>query len=112
MKGLIFSPGAVDYIFRYSAGIPRNINNLCDNALLNAFASNATIIGRSIIEEVAAQVMAGKERLLIESLCHRIGETLFERIPAIHSLEVALRKLDPPLDSPAEYAEIRMTWQR
>jgi general secretion pathway protein A len=50
----IFSPGAVDYIFRCSAGIPRNINNLCDNALLNGFASSATIISRAIIEEVAA----------------------------------------------------------
>ncbi len=35
----MFSPGAVDYIFRCSAGIPRNINNLCDNAMLNGFAS-------------------------------------------------------------------------
>jgi general secretion pathway protein A len=50
----IFSPGAVDYIFRCSAGIPRNINNLCDNALLNGFASSATVISRAIIEEVAA----------------------------------------------------------
>ena len=29
----VFSPEAVDYIFRCSDGIPRNINNLCDNAL-------------------------------------------------------------------------------
>jgi general secretion pathway protein A len=50
----IFSPGAVDYIFRCSAGIPRNINNLCDNALLNGFASSATVISRAMIEEVAA----------------------------------------------------------
>ena len=50
----IFSPGAVDYIFRCSAGIPRNINNLCDNAMLNGFASSATVISRAIIEEVAA----------------------------------------------------------
>ena len=50
----IFSPGAVDYIFRCSAGIPRNINNLCDNALLNGFASSATVISRAIIEAVAA----------------------------------------------------------
>jgi general secretion pathway protein A len=50
----IFSPGAVDYIFRCSGGIPRNINNLCDNALLNGFASSSTMISRAIIEEVAA----------------------------------------------------------
>ncbi|HEX5705154.1 MAG TPA: AAA family ATPase [Pyrinomonadaceae bacterium] len=50
----LFSPGAVDYIFRCAAGIPRNINNLCDNALLNGFASGATVISRAMIEEVAA----------------------------------------------------------
>ncbi len=49
----IFSPGAIDYIFRCSEGIPRNINNLCDNALLVGFAAGAETIGRSIIEEVA-----------------------------------------------------------
>ena len=49
----IFSPGAVDYIFRCSAGIPRNINNLCDNALVNGFASSTTVISRAIIEQVA-----------------------------------------------------------
>jgi general secretion pathway protein A len=49
----IFSPGAVDYIFRCSAGIPRNINNICDNALLNGFAAGEQIITRAIVEEVA-----------------------------------------------------------
>lgn len=49
----IFSPGAIDYIFRCSEGIPRNINNLCDNALLTGFATGEETIGRSIIEEVA-----------------------------------------------------------
>src|SRR2546430_4485648 len=50
----IFSPGAIDYIFRCAAGIPRQINNLCDNALLNGFAAGESIINRAIVEEVAA----------------------------------------------------------
>ncbi|HKP37109.1 MAG TPA: AAA family ATPase [Pyrinomonadaceae bacterium] len=50
----MFSPGATDYIFRCSGGIPRNINNLCDNAMLNGFASGEQIISRAMIEEVAA----------------------------------------------------------
>jgi general secretion pathway protein A len=49
----IFSPGAIDYIFRCSEGIPRNINNLCDNALLAGYAAGEPVIGSSIIEEVA-----------------------------------------------------------
>ncbi len=51
----IFSPGAIDYIFRCSEGIPRQINNLCDNAMLAGYAAGESIIGRSIIEEVADQ---------------------------------------------------------
>ena len=49
----IFSPGAVDFIFRCSEGIPRQINNLCDNALLTGFAASEPTIGRAVIEEVA-----------------------------------------------------------
>jgi len=49
----IFSPGAVDYIFRCTAGIPRAINNLCDNAMLNGFAAGEPVISRAVIEQVA-----------------------------------------------------------
>ena len=49
----IFSPGAIDYIFRCSEGIPRQINNLCDNAMLSGYAVGESVIGRSIIEDVA-----------------------------------------------------------
>ena len=49
----IFSPDAVEYVFRCSNGIPRLVNNLCDNALLAGFAAGAETIDRSVIEEVA-----------------------------------------------------------
>jgi general secretion pathway protein A len=49
----IFSPGAVDFIYRCSEGIPRNINNLCDNSLLAGYAAGETVVGRSIIEDIA-----------------------------------------------------------
>jgi len=49
----IFSRDAVGYIYRCSEGIPRNINNLCDNALLAGYAAGELTIDRSIIEEVA-----------------------------------------------------------
>ncbi|HEX9917672.1 MAG TPA: AAA family ATPase, partial [Pyrinomonadaceae bacterium] len=49
----IFSPGAIDYIFRCAAGIPRQINNLCDNAMLAGYASELHTISRACIEEVA-----------------------------------------------------------
>lgn len=49
----IFTPAAIDFIFRCSEGIPRLINNLCDNALLTGYAAEKQTISRDIIEEVA-----------------------------------------------------------
>jgi general secretion pathway protein A len=49
----IFSTDGIDYIYRCTEGIPRNINNLCDNALLAGYAAGEMIVGRAIIEEVA-----------------------------------------------------------
>jgi type II secretory pathway predicted ATPase ExeA len=49
----IFTPGAIDFIFQCSEGIPRQINNLCDNSLIAAYAAGEQVIGRQIIEEVA-----------------------------------------------------------
>jgi general secretion pathway protein A len=60
----IFSAEAIDYIYRCTEGIPRNINNLCDNALLSGYASGELTIGRSTIEEVAENLdmLPRKER--------------------------------------------------
>jgi general secretion pathway protein A len=49
----IFTPPAVDLVFRCSEGIPRQINNICDNSLLAGFAAGARHVGRDIVEEVA-----------------------------------------------------------
>ncbi|MGH9941241.1 MAG: ExeA family protein [Pyrinomonadaceae bacterium] len=49
----IFTPSAIDFVYRCSEGIPRQVNNLCDNALLTGFAAGEHMISRSIVEEVA-----------------------------------------------------------
>jgi hypothetical protein len=49
----IFTPEAIDCIYRLTEGIPRLINNLCDNALLAGYAADLPLIGRKIIEDVA-----------------------------------------------------------
>ncbi len=49
----IFSSAAIDFVFRCSAGIPRQINNLCDNALLAGFAAGEETVSRATVEEVA-----------------------------------------------------------
>lgn len=49
----IFTPKAVDKIYRYSNGIPRLINIVCDNALLTGYATDQKVIGDRIIRDVA-----------------------------------------------------------
>jgi type II secretory pathway predicted ATPase ExeA len=49
----VFTPEAVDFIFQCSEGIPRNINNLCDNAMIAAYSAGERTISRAVIEEVA-----------------------------------------------------------
>jgi hypothetical protein len=49
----LFTADAVSLIYRASEGIPRLINNICDNALLTGFAMDARPITAEIIAEVA-----------------------------------------------------------
>jgi len=48
----LFTSAAYGLIAEYSGGIPRNINNLCFNALSLGFATKQRVIGREIIAEV------------------------------------------------------------
>ena len=63
-------------------------------------------------EQIAEEVFSGESRKLIETLCAEIGDKLFDTHPFLISLEVALRKMKPPIKTPVEYAEIRLLWQR
>jgi general secretion pathway protein A len=49
----IFSTEAIEAISRYSQGIPRVINLLCEHALINAFVEQNRLIPERIIQEVA-----------------------------------------------------------
>ena len=48
----LFEPEAVKLVSQYSAGIPRVINNICDNALLNGFAKSSPRISAPVLKEV------------------------------------------------------------
>jgi type II secretory pathway predicted ATPase ExeA len=49
----VFTTGAVEFVYQCSEGIPRQINNLCDNAMIAAYSAGDKTIGRHIIEAVA-----------------------------------------------------------
>lgn len=51
----IFPPETVEAIHRYSEGLPRLINTLCENSLIAAYASQVKTVTPKIIESVAAE---------------------------------------------------------
>jgi len=55
----IFDPAALAKIYEYSRGIPRIINNLCENAMVNAFAREIRTVTPDMITEVAADFRLG-----------------------------------------------------
>ena len=54
----LLSPGAFEAIHRLSAGIPREINRLLYNALLEAIGSSLTTINTDHLEEASRKLMA------------------------------------------------------
>ena len=50
----IFPTETVDVVHRYSRGIPRLINSICDHALVAAYALQLRVVPVEIIEEVAS----------------------------------------------------------
>jgi len=52
----LFTADAVGLIHRASEGIPRLVNNICDNALLNGFAVGAKQITQKIVTEVVEEL--------------------------------------------------------
>ena len=58
MANSLFTEKAVDEIFRYSKGIPRVINILCDNSLTNAYATDKKDIDENIVKEAIGDLEA------------------------------------------------------
>ena len=52
----LFTPGALKKIYQYSRGIPRVINIVCDNALVNGYGEGKKMIDAGIIREVISDL--------------------------------------------------------
>lgn len=53
----LFKPGAIRKIYKFSSGVPRIINILCDRALLGAYSINAKTITPNIIKRAAGELL-------------------------------------------------------
>lgn len=76
----IFTPSAIDLIFQCSEGIPRQINNLCDNSMLTAYAMGVETVDRQIIEKVADNLDLLPRRKTFISNTKSVGEIASSRI--------------------------------
>jgi general secretion pathway protein A len=66
-SGGLFDAEAVREIARYSKGIPRLINILCDNALVITFAASQKRVSAKMIREAVSDLRWGAEALIEES---------------------------------------------
>jgi len=58
-SSLLFPPDAIVRIHRYSRGIPRLINTICENALITSYARQLISITPDIVEDIAADFRLG-----------------------------------------------------
>ena len=49
----LFTPRAIEAIYHYSGGLPRLVNVICDNSMINAYALDLRQIDPPLIQEVA-----------------------------------------------------------
>jgi type II secretory pathway predicted ATPase ExeA len=68
----IIDDAACETVFRYSGGIPRLVNLLCDTALVYGYAEQALRIGAQLVEDVARD----KQKSKIVPLRHEAHETV------------------------------------
>jgi type II secretory pathway predicted ATPase ExeA len=61
-QAAIFLPEAADAVHRYSRGIPRVMNMLCEHALIQAYLEQTRPVGARIIEKVARQLQLDEGR--------------------------------------------------
>jgi general secretion pathway protein A len=81
-KEPIFTEKAIKAIYLKSGGIPRLINILCDNALLNGYALDQKMVGERSVKEVAKDLYLKKKTrriwiLVLLSISIAVGILLF-----------------------------------
>ncbi len=57
----IFDDQSIELVHQYADGIPRLINNLCDNLLLSAYSDNVAIVDRQRVNAVIDEMMSVPE---------------------------------------------------
>ena len=55
----IFEEPAIELVYRYSRGIPRLVNNICEASLVASFALKRSVVSPELVDEVATDFCLG-----------------------------------------------------
>jgi general secretion pathway protein A len=88
----IFSREAVDMVHKYSVGIPRVINLLCEHSLINAYVEQQRPISAKIVEEVAKDFQLDEVAPTASPQSMRLASDVYNSESFIQNLGEALSK--------------------
>ena len=66
----------------------------------------------SRVAGLIGDIMEGEPVKLIETLLYAIGESMIRNYPNAKKIEVAVRKMHPPMSPSCEYTEVRSQWPK
>lgn len=90
----IFPPDAIEHIAIYSAGIPRLINAICDNAMLIAYGVQSSTVSKEIVEEVVRDLKLTANSSAPKTLEAKAPATALEMPRRQRSAETTSRRAD------------------
>jgi type II secretory pathway predicted ATPase ExeA len=90
----IFSEEALSTVHEYSRGIPRIINNLCENAMVSAFARQQRPVTSEMVAEVAADFRLAPASAIPEETSSTAAEREQNGESLLKSLFRALRSVE------------------
>ena len=88
----IFEPDTIPVIYRYTGGIPRLTNTLCDTALLSAFAQDHTTVSMEDLKSAIAELQWIEYASRTSSQLHPgIDDTAPQEMPPVGRLVLSLK---------------------
>jgi general secretion pathway protein A len=87
----IFPPDTVSAVYRYSFGVPRIINSLCDQGLLAAYARHSTVVTVDMIDEIATYLRLQPTLLEPEKTASDSGASKQAAAKLLHMIETMQR---------------------
>jgi len=99
----IFTPSAIEAVFKYAEGIPRVVNLLCEHSLVNGFAEHQRPIQPQTVEDVAKEFELDKIKPTSRE-CPRTVSDVYDSESFIRNLGEALSRfrINPQDSSPRE----------